>query len=385
MEFLKKLEDELTKIIDSVKEQIEAATDEEEVRSLSSQLKASEDKLVEVRAEMAKASEKRSFNPLATYVAPSSTTKAEDEDSTNSMEYRKAFMNYVTRGVKIPTEFRDTTKTTDVSSVIPSVLVEKLVEKFEATGMILPLVTKTNIAAGIVVPTSTVKPVATWVAEGAGSAKQKGGTGKLSFTYNKLRCEVAVSMEVGTMAISVFETKFVENVSKAMVKAIEQSILNGDGSGKCKGILQETAPAGQAITLKGAMPTYSELVDAESALPVEYEAGAKWCMTKKAFGAFIGMVDANKQPIARVNYGIDGKPERILLGREVVIHPYADEMNGFLAFMFDFSEYALNTIYDMGIAREQDWDTEDLKTKAVMSVDGKVLSTASLVTVKAAG
>lgn len=384
MEFLKKLEEELTGVASSIKEEINNAADEEEVRSLSLKLKASEDKLEEVRNEIAKVTEKRSFNPLATYAGSPATSEVEEEP-TNSMEYRKAFMNLVTRGVQIPTELRDTTKTTDVSSVIPTVLVEKLIEKFEATGMILPLVTKTNIAAGIVVPTSTVKPVATWVAEGAGSAKQKGGTGKLSFTYNKLRCEVAVSMEVGTMAISVFEAKFVENVSKAMVKAIEQSILNGDGSGKCKGILKETAPAGQAITLKGALPTYSELVDAESALPVEYEAGAKWCMTKKAFGAFIGMVDANKQPIARVNYGIDGKPERVLLGREVVIHPYADEMNGFLAFMFDFSDYAFNTVYDMGIAREQDWDTEDLKTKAVMSVDGKALSTASLVTVKAAG
>ena len=108
-------------------------------------------------------------------------------------------------------------------------------------------------------------------------------------------------------------------------------------------------------------------------------------MTKKAFGAFLAMVDANKQPIARVNYGIDGKPERTLLGRAVVIHPYADNMAGFLAFMYDFSDYAFNTIYDMGIAREQDWNTEDLKTKAVMSVDGKPLSVDSLVTVKAAG
>lgn len=385
MEFLKKLEDELTKIIDSVKEQIEAATDEEEVRSLSSQLKASEDKLVEVRAEMAKTSETRSFNPVATYGATTVVAKETDDNPTNSMEYRKAFMAYVTRGTEIPTEFRDTTKTTDVSSVIPSVLVEKLVEKMEATGMILPLVTKTNIAAGIVVPTSTVKPVASWVAEGAGSAAQKGTTGKISFTYNKLRCEVAVSMEVGTMAIAVFEAKFVENVSKAMIKAIEQTILNGDGSGKPKGILTEVAPSGQAITLKGATPTYDELVAAEAALPVEYEAGAKWCMTKKAFGAFIGMVDANKQPIARLNYGLNGKIERVLLGREVVIHPYADNMAGFLAFMYDFSDYAFNTIYDMGIAREQDWNTEDLKTKAVMSVDGKPLSVDSLVTVKAAG
>ena len=384
MDFLKKLEEELTGVIDSIKKQINDSTDEDEVRSLSAQLKANEGKLAEVRSEIAKATETRSFDPMATYSA-ATVVKEVDEDPTNSMEYRKAFMSYVTRNVAIPTELRDVTKTTDVSSVIPTVLVEKLIEKMEASGMILPLVTKTNIAAGIVVPTSTVKPVATWVAEGAGSAKQKGSTGKISFTYNKLRCEVAVSMEVGTMALAVFEAKFIENVSKAMVKAIEQTILNGDGSGKPKGILTEVAPSGQAITLKGATPTYAELVDAESALPVEYEATAKWCMTKKAFGSFIGMVDANKQPIARMNYGLNGKIERVLLGREVVIHPYADNMAGFLAFMYDFSDYAFNTIYDMGIAKEQDWDTEDLKTKAVMSVDGKPLSVDSLVTVKAAG
>jgi hypothetical protein len=34
----------------------------------------------------------------------------------------------------------------------------------------------------------------------------------------------------------------------------------------------------------------------------------------------------------------------------------------------------------MGITKKQDWDTEDLLTKAVMSVDGKVVDTGSLVT-----
>ena len=33
----------------------------------------------------------------------------------------------------------------------------------------------------------------------------------------------------------------------------------------------------------------------------------------------------------------------------------------------------------MGISRKQDWDTEDLLTKAVMSVDGKVVDAGSLV------
>ena len=91
---------------------------------------------------------------------------------------------------------------------------------------------------------------------------------------------------------------------------------------------------------------------------------------------FVAMTDQSGQPIARVNYGVAGQAERTLLGRDVVISPYvADDK----AFVFDFADYVLNTIYDMGISKKQDWETEDLLTKAVMSVDGKVVDTGSLV------
>jgi len=87
-------------------------------------------------------------------------------------------------------------------------------------------------------------------------------------------------------------------------------------------------------------------------------------------------VDQAGQPIARVNYGIAGQPERSILGRDVVVSPYvADDT----MFMFDFADYVLNTIYDMGISKKQDWETEDLLTKAVMSVDGKVVDNGSIV------
>ena len=91
---------------------------------------------------------------------------------------------------------------------------------------------------------------------------------------------------------------------------------------------------------------------------------------------FVAMVDQAGQPIARVNYGINGKADRTLLGRDVVISPYVEDNK---AFVFDFADYILNTIYDMGITKKQDWDTEDLLTKAVMSVDGKAVDTGSLV------
>ena len=48
--------------------------------------------------------------------------------------------------------------------------------------------------------------------------------------------------------------------------------------------------------------------------------------------------------------------------------------------MFDFSDYVLNTNYDLGIQHAIDWDNEDHKTKAVLACDGKVIDKGSLVT-----
>jgi HK97 family phage major capsid protein len=107
-------------------------------------------------------------------------------------------------------------------------------------------------------------------------------------------------------------------------------------------------------------------------------------MTKAQYLAFVGMVDSAGQPIARVDHGIDGKPSRMLLGREVIIHPYATEMGDYVAGLFNFRDYILNTVYDMGIQKKQDWDTEDLLTKAVMAVDGKPVDLGSLVVLEMA-
>ena len=326
------------------------------------------------------------FNPLGTYgVGKADKRGMADDDPTNRIEYRAAFRDFVAIGKAIPAELRANTLTSDVESVIPTVIVNRIIEGLTICGMIMAEVTKTAYAAGVVVPTSSVKPTASWVNEGAGSTAQKKTTGSVTFTHYKLRCEVSMSAEVDAMALSVFEDAFVANVVDAMVVAIEKAIIAGTGSegGMPTGILTQTVPTGQTITLADStnhVPTYAELVDAEAALPVEYENTAKWFMTKKQFMKFVGMVDDNGQPIARVDYGFaDNKPVRRLLGREVVVHPYATEMGDYVAAIYDFRDYVLNTIYDLGIQRKQDWDTEDYRTKAVMSVDGKPVSVASLV------
>lgn len=312
-------------------------------------------------------------------------------DIYNSLEYRRAFMNNVLKGTPIPDKFTNAdanTKTSDVGSVIPTTILEKIIEKMDSTGMILPLVTKTAYQGGLSIPTSTVKPVATWTPEGSGSDKQKKATGSVVFAYHKLRCAVSVSFEVSVVTLGVFETTIINNIAEAMTKALEQAIISGSGEGQPKGVLTETVVTGQNVDIAAAdEPDYDTLINAEAALPLAYENGAVWCMTKKTFMKFVGMVDQQGQPIARVNYGIAGRPERSLLGRTVVLNDYMASLGATItedtvvAFLFNFADYVMNTNYNITVKRYEDNGTDDQVTKAIMLVDGKVVDKNSLVTI----
>lgn len=404
-EFLNKLISAKEKRAAELRELIKKAGTADEVRSLGDTLQAVLDELNDAKkqledldkndgdggngsqegaegrnAEGGQQPQERGANPFKEFrekgkYSQQAKKPEQDDDKTNSQEYRSAFMAYVMRGTPIPAEVRENTLTTDAISVIPTVVINKIIERMDEVGTILNLVTRTSYAAGVEIPTSATKPVATWVSEGAGSDRQKKTTGKVTFTYFKLRCEVSVSMEVHTMALSAFEAKLAGNVANAMVKAIEAAIINGTGVGQPKGILAETPNEGQTVDATGGL-TYAKLCEAEAAVPAEYETTAKWCMTKKNFMAVVALTDDKGQPVARVNYGISGKPERSILGREVVVSENAGAAKSFI---YDFADYILNTIYDLGIQRKQDWDTEDMLTKAVMSVDGKSTNNDSLV------
>ena len=335
----------------------------------------------------------RGFNPIATFGTRSGVPAAEGD---KDVEKRVAFANFVTRGTPIPEEFRANATTTNAANAIPENLVNEIIEKLEVVGIILPLVTRTSFPVGQKIPVDSVKPIASWVAEGAGSDVQgKNTLGAIVFGAFKLRCEIGMTQEVTVQTIAAFERLFVKQVSEAMVKAIESKIVSDDDgtSGNPQGILynvnESTAPDAKVEIAKGETEhlSYKTLCDMEALIPQQYENGAKWFMTKKTFMSFVSMTDQNGQPIGRINYGINGKAERTLIGREVIL--CGDYMESYteaaatadkvVAFLFDPSDYVLNTSYDLGIQSKIDWDTEDHRTKAVMSVDGRVIDRGSLV------
>lgn len=314
-------------------------------------------------------------------------------DRLDTDEYKRAFMNHVLAGTPIPADLTNTdynTKTSDTGAAIPTTTLQKIYEKIEATGMILPRVTHTSYKGGVSVPTSSAKPVATWVAEGAGSDTQKKALGSIVFAYHKLRCAIRMSLEVTITTYPMFETQFVANVAEAILKAEEQSIIDGSGTGQPKGITKETAPTGQNIEIAAAATalTYQDLVNAEAALPQAYDADAVWCMSKKTFmQQIVGMVDSNKQPVARVNYGMNGKPVYSLFGREIVLvgdylptFTATVQADTIFAFIFNFKDYLWNENLGMTFRSYTDDKTDDKVTVAVALADGKCVDTNSLVT-----
>ena len=351
-----------------IKELIKNSNSLDEVRSLGVEKEALENEIVEARNQLTKVDVK-GFNPVATYGLRSNETENSD------VEYRMAFAKFITKGSSIPTELRANTLTNNVEAAIPENLLPQIIEQVEAYGNVLPLITRTSYAVGQTIPVDGLKPVASWVAEGAGSDRQNKTLGvSITFGAYKLRCEVSFSQEVSVQTLPAFEALFVKQVAEAMAKAIEAKIVSDNSAtGSPRGILAET---GETVTIPADGIDYATLCAAEGKIPSHKEASAKWFMNKTTFMKVVGLVDSVGQPIARVNYGLAGKPERFILGRDVVIteHLANDKM-----FIFAPADYVLNTSYDLGIQRKQDWDTEDHLVKAVMSVDGKVIDSSSLV------
>lgn len=299
-----------------------------------------------------------------------------------SEEYRSAFMNYVVKGTPIPAEFRAATTTSDAGALVPPTTLNRVVEKIRSYGNILPLVTRTAYKSGLAIPTSDVKPTATWVAEGATSDKQNKAFGTITFSHFKLRCAVSVTLEAENMTLSAFDDVIVNNIAEAMAVALESAVINGTGSGQPTGILKDLS---KGTTFNVESLTYKTLTDAEAAVPQAYEAGSVWVMNKQTFMQFVEMTDSAGQPIARINAGINGVPQRTLLGRNVVLCDYLPTYASTLtksqvfAFIYRMKDYVLNTNYSVAMKVYEDNDTDDIVRKSIMIADGKPVDTSSLV------
>lgn len=330
----------------------------------------------------------------------SSQRQEEPVDPLATLEYRQAFMEFaktgkVTKALQIPENRADAmTTTSDVSAVIPTTILNEVIQKLEAFGQVFSRVRKLNIKGGVEVPILSLKPVATWIGQAPTSNKQKvEANTKVSFTYFGLECKVSISLLADTVTLTGFETTITDIIVEAMIKALDMAVIVGTGDGQPLGITVDSrVAAGQKVTMTSdefaSYDGWAKKVFAK--LPLRYKAGATFFMASGTFEGYInGMVDANGQPIGRINYGIANGPQERFGGKEVilvedeVIANYADANTGDVVAVFcNLRNYGFNSNMQMMMFRYFDHDTNEWVDKAILIADGKLIDPAGVVIVK---
>lgn len=300
-----------SKTVESVEELRSINAELERINSEIDNLEKVKNEIEEEERQAAEGGEQRQSDPVGKAgVMGTFSTKTKDKEERQlgryeTMEYRKAFMDYVLTGEKSEELRADATSTTsDASAIIPTTILNQVVEKMEDFGRIWSKITKTNWKAGIEIPIASAKPTASWTSEGSVADKQKKTvTGNISFSYYKLQVRVAITLEADTVTLSAFEATIADNVYEAMIVGAEESVIAGSGSGQPLGIANDTdIPADRIIEVSATdIAKYNKWTEIFGKVPRKYRNGTVLILNDADWTKYIeGMVDANGQPVARI-------------------------------------------------------------------------------------
>ncbi len=336
----------------------------------------------------------------ANTTAGSGVVVTRNEDPFDTETYHRAFMDYVTRGIEYPDGLVQPgqvpenvrvdafTQTSDVPHFIPTTLANTIISKMSEYGTIWPLATKMNVPGGLEISIWDYLPTASWVTEAKSSDTQKvSDASRIAFKYHMLECKIAQSFLSQVTTLDMFQRQYPEKMAEAMVRALEQAMMNGTGSGQPLGILKDTRMTAEHKVdfAEAAIKTWNGWATILKSVKAPYRARGEWIMSQGTWDAYLdGMVDTNGQPVARVNYGIDGAHTEAyrLAGRPVRIVPEDilpsyDDAKGktnptpFMLFG-DLSNYIFNQQTGMRSVRWLDEDNNKEKQKIQTIVDGKL-------------
>ena len=323
------------------------------------------------------------FNPVSTFRNLGNLSDENNDDIYSSMEYRKAFKDYILRGTPIPEKFVEKrgefTLASDITAIIPTVIMDKVIEDMPIEGNIIPRVTQTSFQGGVQIPISEIDITANWLTNETPSDEQKEKMStSISFKYHMLEARVAIGLLSQTVSLPAFENTIATQLKKSMLRAIETAIISGTGSGQPKGITTYAdLPESQVIEMdSNSVGTVAGWAEAEATIPAAYEDRLIYVMAKGTWEKYLnGMTDVNGQ---RIGLGkINEKGQKLLNGREVLT---VDQLPSFqnasggdiFAVLCDLSQYYLNS--NMGIYFKKYYDEKENKWvfKAMMIVDGQM-------------
>ena len=330
-------------------------------------------------------------------------TDSEDKDKKDpyaTREYRMAFKAYAQKGTPIPAEYRaggdaGTTLTTDIGAIIPTTIMSEFIKEVSKVyGQVYAKVRKLNIKGGVKFPISNLSATFKWINETTPSGKQKVGDIKtyVEFSYHMGEIRIATSLLANIVSLDVFESEIVRVLVEAYVKAMDEAIISGTGSGQPLGITKDSK-------VKNVVELTPEEIGDWTAW--RKKLFAKVPLSKRGSGEFLfpsstvesyllTMKDANNRPIFKeATEGTIGNLVGKFYGRDVtlvepdLIKDYDTASEGDVIGIFGtFNDYAINTNLQMTYRRYFDEDTNEYIDKALVVVDGKVLDPSGFYLIK---
>lgn len=269
--------DELTKEVESLKEERKALTAEVEKRdALIQATLEGEGKVIEEVIEERKEN-KNMFD-------------------VNTVEYRNAFLKGL-QGKELSVEER---AVVSASAVIPTTTLNKIYEKLEQVSVLLPFVSQSRIPGAVSIPVENAKNDANWVAMGTAATDSEDSFAAVSLSAYKLIKTVEIGADVASASIDAFEMFLVDALAKKIARAADYAIAKGTGSSQATGLLKSGEITNTGTFTKAGM-THADILTIIADLGAEYRKNAKFVMPSALF--FGDVVPA----LAEAGIGVDAQ------------------------------------------------------------------------------
>lgn len=399
----------------NLKKRSDESTDLNEVRSIGSQMDSvrseiteAQSKLNEIEAEERAAAQepdsRSAFNPTAVVAAANmnqNTQRSGEEDPRGTMEYRKAFMDYIQRGIEdkkvLQYEKRDnaTGTSSDLGVLIPTTVIQSIMQEAEKTyGSLYSKVKKTNLKGGVKYPIGSFSASFKRITETTVSDRQDAGgvTGYVEFSYNIGEIRLARTLLQTVLSVPVFETEFAKVVVKTYIEAMDKEIINGvAASNQCEGIITEAKKSSGSRILAANVIEFtadeiSDWTKWESKffanIPLSMEnAFSEFVMAKQTYVSnLVTMKDNNGQPIRKAGFDNTDKQNKfneypVNRVEKDIFKDFDSCADGEYFGMFWNPEeaYAINSNMEFTVVDYFDQETNQFVKKALVINDGKVL------------
>lgn len=327
-----------------------------------------------------------------------------------SMEYRKAFMDYVTRAIPIPAKFaaeqatyRNSlpeemragvpVSTAQTGAAVPFTVIREIINTVRKRyGNLYAKVRKLGIPGGVAFPIGALEGTVTWINESTVAPRQRiGNLDQVIFNYHTGEIRVAQTFLSWVLTVEDFEVKIAEVIAVAYAKAMDQAIVNGTGKGMPLGILNDprVTATGNVITMTAAEINNWKAWRTKLFANIKMGyAGGSFILAKATVeSCLLTMSDANNNPVFYQATGLmmgstdAARPYGWFYGHDIdlvepdIIKPFDTASSGDVVGVFwQPEEYGVNENFGFNVRRYFDEETNEWVTKAIFVVDGKVLN-----------